>query len=954
MSAYKSYQSSLSPFVISSIMSINLRPSWITCLWIGIIFSPIQNVLAVDYENDILPILTQHCIDCHGPDSSEAALRLDSMLAVLKGGDSGEATVVPGASDRSYLLARITHSDPSKRMPPDSDPLSDDQVAALQQWIDNAPAWEAASKQLAQQTVKHWSFEPLVRPAIPRLSDDPTISAAAHPIDAFVTAKLRELGLQPSVTADRERLIRRLYFVMHGLPPTPAEVAEFLSDDSENAWESLVDRVLASQRYGERWATHWLDIVRFGETTGFETNRERPNAWPYRDWVIESFNSDKPYNEFVIEQIAGDAMGQDVATGFLVAGPNDIVKGQDPLLGLMQRQDELADMINTTGTAFLGLTLGCARCHNHKFDPISQSDYYSLQAIFAGVSHNERPLPLDPATEGRLAGIDKEINLLKQKLEPFLYDPNRSTVDNIAAKPKVLREPVNSRVNIEKFQPVQARLLRFTILATNQGEPCIDELEIYSGDKNVALASLGSVASSSGDFVHPLHKLEHINDSRHGNDRSWISSKSVGGWVQIELPEPQTIDSIQWGRDRTGRFGDRLATDYRIEASIDGSAWTLLCSSDDRQPFSPEKPKEPTYDFASFPEDQASRGRQLHDELQTLIAQREKLAARTMVYAGTFSQPGPTHRLYRGEPTAPREAVAPAAVKSLTPLSLPADSPEQARRLALANWIADPANPLTPRVIVNRIWQFHFGTGFVDTPSDFGMSGTRPSHPELLDFLAVELIESGWSLKHIHRLILTSDTWRQESRPNDQSFAIDATSRTLWRFPPRRLEAEAIRDSILAVTGKLDPRVGGPGFSGFEVEPENVRHYFAKTSYGPDDWRRMIYMTKVRQERDSVFGVFDCPDFNQVVPKRTRSTTPLQALNLLNSPFVLQQADFLVERLNAEAESAESKVKLAFKLCFGRDAEPLEIESSIDFINETNWHAFARAMLNANEFVLIP
>lgn len=916
---------------------------------LGIFTMPTHRVLAIDYESDILPILAEHCIDCHGPDTSEAALRLDTMLAALKGGDSGEATVVPGASDRSYLVARITHSDPSKRMPPDSAAISDDQIAALQQWINHAPAWDTAAAQLADQTVKHWSFEPLARPAIP-----PAIGDWSHPIDAFITTKLRDLGLEPSETAGREKLIRRLYFVMHGLPPTPTEVADFCNDTSEHAWEALIDRVLASQRYGERWATHWLDIVRFGETTGFETNRERPNAWPYRDWVIDSFNSDKPYNDFVTQQIAGDAMGQDVATGFLVAGPHDIVKGQDRLLGLMQRQDELADMINTTGTAFLGLTLGCARCHNHKFDPITQTDYYALQAIFAGVTHNERPLPLEPTTTATLAGMDQDIELLKQKLQPFLYDPNRFADATTPAKPKVLREPVNARVNIEQFQPVRARLLRFTIDATNQGEACIDELEIYSGDQNVALASAGAIASSSGDFVHPLHKLEHINDGRHGNDHSWISSKPVGGWVQIELADLQSIDSIQWGRDRTGRYGDRLATEYRFEASVDGKSWTLLCSSADRQPFSREKPQQPTYDFASFPEAQAQQGRQLHDELQALVSQREKLSARTMVYAGSFTQPGSTHRLYRGEPTAPREAVDPAAIKSLSPLSLPADSPEQARRLALANWIADPTNPLTPRVIVNRLWQFHFGTGLVDTPSDFGTSGTLPTHPELLDFLASELIESQWSLKHMHRLILTSQTWRQDSRPNDQSLAIDATSRMLWRFPPRRLEAEAIRDSMLAVTGKLDTRVGGPGFSGFEIQPENVRHYFPKTSYGPDDWRRMIYMTKVRQERDSVFGVFDCPDFNQVVPKRTRSTTPLQALNLLNSPFVLQQADFFVQRLDAESQSVEPKIKQAFNLCFGRDPEPAEIQSSIDFINETNWHAFARAMLNANEFILVP
>jgi len=905
---------------------------------VGILVMPNDRISATDYERDVLPIFQQHCIDCHGPDAAEADLRLDSMLFALKGGDSGESAVVPGSSDRSYLIARVTHTVASKRMPPDEESLTDDQIGVLRQWIDDAPTWDAAAAQLADQTVKHWSFEPLHRPTVPQAIDSPK-----HPIDAFIVSKLSDAGLRPSQTAAREKRIRRLYFVMHGLPPTPAEVADFVSDDSDNAWETLVDRVLASQRYGERWATHWLDIVRFGETTGFETNRERPNAWPYRDWVIEAFNSDKPYDQFILQQIAGDASGEDVATGFLVAGPHDIVKGQDRLLGLMQRQDELADMINTTGTAFLGLTLGCARCHNHKFDPISQADYYSMQAIFAGVNHSERALPVDQATEKQIVELDQEINSLKQSLERFLYKPD-----------KVLLEPVNARLNHEQFQPLQARLLRFTIDATNQGEPCIDEWEIYSGERNVALASEGAKASSSGDFVHPLHQLSHINDGQHGNDRSWISSTAKGGWVQIELPQLHVIDSIKWGRDRTGRYGDRLATNYRIEASVDGKSWTLLCSSADRQPMAAEQPHAPIYDFDPFPADEAMQGRRIHRELQSLVAQRETLATPKMAYAGTFSQPGPTHRLYRGEPTAPREAVAPAAIKSLTPLSLSADSPQQQRRLALANWIADPTNPLTARVIVNRLWQFHFGTGFVDTPSDFGANGTLPTHPELLDWLASELIDSGWSLKRIQRLILTSNTWQQDSRPNDEALAVDSSSRLLWRFPPRRLEAEAIRDSILAATGKLDPRVGGPGFSGFEVEPENVRHYFPKTSYGPEDWRRMIYMTKVRQERDSVFGVFDCPDFNQVAPKRSRSTTPLQALNLLNSPFVMQQAKFLVQRLDCEAETAESKIQLAYTLCFGRYPEPEETRSAIDFINETDWHAFARVMLNANEFILIP
>ncbi len=340
--------------------------------------------------------------------------------------------------------------------------------------------------------------------------------------------------------------------------------------------------------------------------------------------------------------------------------------------------------------------------------------------------------------------------------------------------------------------------------------------------------------------------------------------------------------------------------------------------------------------------------------MNELTGQRNALATQTMVYAGAFSQPGPTHRLYRGDPNSPREVVVPAAIRALDDLQLASDSAEQQRRLAIARWIAGQQNPLTARVMVNRLWQFHFGTGIVDTPSDFGGNGTAPTHPELLDWLAAEFIDSGWSIKHMHRLILMSNTWQQDSRPRPEALAVDADTRLLWRFPPRRLEAEGIRDCILAVTGKLDLRMGGPGFSAFQVEQENVRHYFPKSDYGPEDWRRMIYMTKVRQERDSVFGIFDCPDASQVTPKRSRSTTPLQALNLLNSRFVMQQADFLVERLAEEAQAPTDKVIRAYELCFAREPDPDEIAEAIQFTKATDWRQFARAMFNSNEFVFIP
>ncbi|MEZ5302973.1 MAG: PSD1 and planctomycete cytochrome C domain-containing protein [Verrucomicrobiales bacterium] len=893
---------------------------------------------AVDFERDVIPIFADRCTSCHGEDKQKGALRLDSAAGIAKGGDSGEPVFLAGDAAKSHLIALVESEDLDERMPPKGKPLTAAQIGVLRAWIDAGAALPGIEGG-PELTTDHWSFQPLAKieppPAAP--------TSSQHPVDRFLAQKLAEKGLSPSPRADRSTLIRRLYLVMLGLPPTPEEVRAFAADDRADAWEHLVDRVLKSPHYGERWARHWLDVARFAETDGYETNRERPTAYHFRDYVIEAFNDDKPYNQFIEEQIAGDALGDPVGTGFLVGGPRDIVKSPDINLTLMQRQDEMADMINTTGTAFLGLTLGCARCHNHKFDPVSQKDYYSMQAIFAGVNHGERNLPPDPESAEKIAALDTLIAGLEKRLEKFL--PTGA-----------LRPPVNARENVELIEPTAAKFVRFTIKATNSSQPCLDELEVFSGGKNVALASNGTVATASGSLMgYPIHKLEHLNDGQHGNDRSWISSENGMGWVMLEFAEPQRIDRIVWGRDRTERFADRLAIDYVIEAAESPGAWKEIATSATREPFSGETQVPTTrYEFANFPEPEATEGREWLTELQSAKARRDQLAAAPTAFVGTFSQPGPTHRLYRGDPMAKREEVEPNALEVIGSLGLETDAAEQKRRVALAEWIASPDNPLTARVMVNRIWQYQFGTGIVDTPNDFGGNGVPPSHPELLDWLAGEFIASGWSVKHIQRLLLTSHAWQQSGSARPEAMKVDASSRFLWRFPPRRLEAEAIRDSILAATGALDPRMGGPGFSAFEIEPENVRHYFPKKEFGPGDWRRMVYMTKVRQEQDATFGAFDCPDGNQTVPKRSRSTTPLQALNLFNSNFVTQQADILAERLRAEkGDDAAAQIDRAFWLAFGRAPEPAEAEEAQRFAAEQGLEAFCRALLNANEFLFV-
>lgn len=887
-----------------------------------------------DYPKDVLPILQEHCISCHGDSLQESNLRLDAMSAALRGGDSGEPVIVPGKSDRSYLIQRIASTEPKMRMPPDAPALDDSEIAVLRAWIDAEPLWNDAQKEVDSLKSDHWSFQPPARHPVPSNSQ-------AHPIDAFVEENLQRSGLTFSPKAERAQLVRRLSLVMHGLPPTPDQVERFSIDDRADAWERLVDATLDSPRYGERWASHWLDLIRFGETNGFETNRERPNAYHFRDWVIKALNSDMPYDRFIKAQIAGDVLGDPIGTGFLVAGPNDIVKGQDALLGLMQRQDELSDIVNTVGTAFLGLTTGCARCHNHKFDPITQVDFYALQAVFAGVQHDDRDLPLGSDAQMQLEQQQEQIAQARRELAQIIGVSN-------------LREPVNARRNDEQFEPRAARFIRFMIQATNASEPCIDELQIYSRSENVGLASNGALASSSGDFEHPLHQLSHLNDGVYGNAHSWISSTPNSGWVQIELPQTRIIDHIVWGRDREGKFSDRIATSYSIEASIDATNWQTIASSSDRLPMEGTQSLSNWFDSWKLSTSQVQAAQQALAKLEQLSEQHKRLAATSKVYAGSFSKPPPTHRLYRGDPTAPREEVPAGTIHALGNLNLQSESSEQERRLALASWIARPDNPLTARVMVNRLWQFHFGTGIVDTPSDFGANGTHPSHPELLDWLASEFTNCDWSIKKMHRLILTSHTWQQSSQPRSDGLRIDALSRLLWRFPPRRLEAEAIRDTLLSVSGTLDLTMHGHGFSAFEVELENVRHYFPKQAYGPVDWRRMIYMTKVRQERDSTFGVFDCPDASQVTPKRSRSTTPLQALNLLNGRFVMQQAEMFSLRLMQERSGEKDRIQLAYQLCFSRQPTADELNDAIAFVNEYGWTQFTRAMLNTNESVFIP
>ena len=901
----------------------------------------------VDYETEIAPLLARRCGECHGADKQESGLRLDDRSNLLRGGDYGERTVVPGDSKTSFLIQVVSGGSPDLRMPPEGDLLTKQEIQLLRAWIDQgAQMPEGASA--ADSEHRHWSFQP-VNPVTPPVVDDPWV---ANPIDAFILTRLRNEGLSPSPPASTRTLTRRVHLVMHGLPPTSDALEEWVSLESSTSPQKLlrrlVDDVLRSPHYGERWAQHWLDVIRWAETVGFETNAARPNAWPYRDWVIDALNADKPFDRFVFEQIAGDTVGQDAALGFLVAGPANLPGqiGRDEQAMREARQDELDEVIRTVGQAFLGLTIGCARCHSHKFDPITQRDYYAIQAIFSGLKYGDRRLRglENDRQTARLPQVRRELASLKSELDEL----RRSLR---------LREPLQD-VQEERFDAVEASAVRMEIAATGDGrQASLYEFEVWSqgsGDiesVNVALADRGANASASGFALenqtrHPDNLIDGTVDARQAYP--WKADKPGPAWIQIDLADRATIDRIVWQR------GAGRPADYVITVKRPDDSWHIVATTGDRLPrLDDTRPAEEiTLDGAT--EQDVAGLVKLIGHVRSKQAEVSRLSAGPRVYAASFAEPQETWVLRRGDAMQRGDRIAPNVPAAFDDLGLTTDAAELDRRVALAKFVAGPDNPLTARVIVNRIWQHHFGTGLVETPSDFGRMGSPPSHPELLDWLARELIDNNWSLKHIHRLILTSSTFRQSSAPREAALAVDTDSRLLWRFPPRRLDAEALRDSILQTSGKLNRAMHGPGFDFFN-QKGGLSDYKPKETFEKDGWRRMIYATKIRMQAVDVFGAFDCPDAGQMTPRRTRSITPIQALSLLNSPFLNRQAGFLAERARAEAGAdVGDQVDRAVEAALGRSPSDDERLRLVALATEHGLEQVCRVLFNTNEFVFIP
>ena len=1098
-----------------------------------------------DFELQIRPLLQQRCGGCHGATKQQGGLRLDARQAFFRGGDSGPPAVA-GKPESSELLRRLRSADSADQMPPEGSRLPAAEIALIESWIASGMNWPETpyDREAARDhRLEHWSFQPPRAVSPPAPADAP---ADATSIDMFLLQRLQSEGLQMNPRADRRTLIRRLSLLLTGLLPDPERVEQFINDDAVDAWPKLIDEYLGSPHYGERWAQHWLDVIRYADTHGFEVNTPRDNAWPYRDYVIRAFNSDLPFDKFIQQQLAGDIFEEDAATGFLVASavllPGQI--GADEESKRLARQDALDEIISGTTSTLLGMTIACARCHDHKFDPITQRDYYNLQAYFAGVQYGDRMLrdgsvaarqqeaaallpqigqletqlrKFEPLASSRAIWLideenDPRVQHLQQPNGPganpegtqrgFRDDPGsvhqpgnlsrgrytwwnnvpgqdvlawqpglagrfhfwvswgahgsgvhtrdariildqdgraESTEDQSelavldqyyqagirsgetprtplwsglqavgtiqlhadsrlflrggqtgsgitadvivlqeavegAVQPPLpqLRDPLNARRNTELFAPVSARFLRFTSFETsnqNQYQPCLDELEAFGPAQpglNLALASAGVKPASSGNIAETgIHQLKHINDGLYGNDHSWISNELGRGWVQLEWPEPVLLDRVIWGRDREGRFGDRLPVRYAVEVSLDGKTWSKVAGETDRAPYG--TPWDSQQALLRSGAGEAVAGvEQLAANLQQLRDRRAALEAPRMVFAGTFSDPHPTYLLRRGDPEQRLEetaAVIPGVfAAAATTETGPSDSTsaavplteDQSRRLRLARWLADTSNPLTARVFVNRIWQQHFGTGLVDTPNDFGLNGSRPSHPELLDWLAVQFMRSGWSVKQLQRLILMSAAWQQSAVRHDAGQQLDRDNRLLWRFSSRRMEAEAIRDCVLQASGELNLAAGGPGFSFFESRG-GLNGFPPREMFTSAELRRMVYSHRVRMEVVPVFGAFDCPDAGQSMPRRSRSTTAIQALNLFNSDFVVERAAQLARRAEAACPGeVPGQLDFAFLVTLGRRATEEEHAVMEDAIKKHGLPTISRVLLNSNEFLLIP
>jgi mono/diheme cytochrome c family protein len=950
---------------------------------------------AVDFDQEIRPLLQERCVECHGSKKVKSNLRLDAKMHAVKGGESGPAFVA-GDPAKSLLYDRITTQDAETKMPPKGKPLTAAQTEKIRQWIAEGAVWpENADDQAARRDPRldHWSVLPLRKDFGP-----------AKSVDDFVSARLKESGLRMSPEADRRTLIRRLSFDLHGLPPSPGRVEAFVRDDAPDAYAKLVDELLASPRYGERWARHWLDVAHYADTHGFERDQLRPNAWRYRDYVVASLNADKPYDRFVREQIAGDVIAPAdpeavVATGFLAAGPWDFVghvETPSAVLKRAARAGDLDDMVTQVVTSTMAVTMNCARCHDHKLDPIAQKEYYALWAVFAGVKREDRFI--DPKAKAaydqeksqlnsRITGLRTEIARLSGEGFPLasLLAPD-SGIDRRNGTVTKAKQAYFSDLRTDTFQKVEkVPGVLGVFVPAGKSDVKVDEKTVLKGLPQTKGHAWDTIANRPLNAQRST-KIDGVDYASKG--RTMLALHANGG-ITFDLTKLRELSGLRSAR-LTGVIGfgaDASAAntlaDFTVyvddqvkfqklhlrkdqtaalDVEIPASAKTLTLVATDGGDgigndllFIGDPKLAPPADEAKLAKADTVRLLALRAQAKDIETSLSKLVEPAKIYAAVPQKEIPVIKVNRrGNPEDTGEEVTPSAFAWArhAPTSFGgSDRPEGERRLALAEWITHPDNPLTRRTMVNRLWHHHFGQGIVTTPSDFGLGGDRPSHPELLDWLATEFQRNGWRLKPIHRLIVSSATYRQSSLINDpKATGLDSSNRLLWRQNPRRLDAESLRDAVLATSGKLDLSTGGPGFKDFDYVEAYAPIYNYVSPDKPELWRRSIYRFIVRTTPHTFMAALDCADPANLTPVRNRTTTATQALALSNNEFMLRQSRHLATRVENEGGPGAAGVDRAFALTFQRAPTANERRAAVNLVNEQGLFALCRALLNANEF----
>ncbi|MGP0067166.1 MAG: PSD1 and planctomycete cytochrome C domain-containing protein [Isosphaeraceae bacterium] len=983
----------------------------------------------VGFNRDVRPILARHCFKCHGPDdrARKAKLRLDQPEDALKAAESGLHAIVPGRPDESELVSRILAEDDSERMPPPEAklPLTKPDKEILRRWVSQGAKYES-----------HWAFQRPTRPALPTVKDREWLR---NPIDAYILSRLEREGLRPAPEADRTAMIRRVSLDLIGLPPTAEEVEAFVLDRSPAAYERLVDRLLASPHYGERWARRWLDLARYADTNGYEKDRPRP-IWPYRDWVIRALNADLPFRQFTIDQIAGDmipgaTLEQRIATGF---HRNTMLNEEGGIDPLEYRFYAMTDRVATTATAWLGLTMGCAQCHTHKFDPISQREYYRFMALLDNAEEPETDVP------------SPDIAHRRHEIEAKIADRIATLADQFPAG----KETFGGKAGAESQRRQANREARFRDWLARESASAVSwtpltPVKASANLPHLSIETDGSVFASGDQSKRDIYTLEFrgglagirairieaLPDDRlpnHGPGRVYYegpagdfflseframadgkpirltaasASGANAGSVSAAIDgDPQTGWSINGGQgqahhavfhlDAPVKDADKLVVELLFERyhAAGLGRFRISVTTDSRPVVARETPPEIVRLLLTAPEKrtagQLEQLRRYHllvaPELAKEHAAIEQLRKALPRYQTTLvmserraDNPRPTFVHNRGEFLQPTQRVEPGVPAFLPPLAAGTGG----MRFELARWLVSSDNPLTARVTMNRHWAAFFGKGLVRTVEDFGYQGEPPTHPELLDWLAVRLVQSGWSIKAMHRLIVTSATYRQASRVTPELVAKDPENRLLARGPRVRMEAEMIRDSSLRISGLLSEKIGGP--SVFPPQPPGVSTEGAygglvwKVSPGGDRYRRGLYTFSKRTAPYAMFTTFDGPTGEVCVARREVSNSSLQALTLLNDPVFEEAAQSLGRMMAARGGSVEERAAFLFRRCLTRQPEPIELASLVRFyrgqkerlqrkeldaariagpgdgepVERAAWSILARALLNTDEAV---